>query len=106
MDLINIRNMEHVKTFHCSGPHSCFTSDRKDSKCSKFSEPALAGRYFLLKLQAQHLLSHLAIAYRDMTNVAVPKAIHYDTAFLLLTCVTHSTSIVASIKIFTINNSI
>jgi len=73
----------------------------------KFSVPALTGRHFrVLKLQAQHLLSHLAIAYRDMTNVAAPKAIHYDTAFLLSTCVNHSTSIVASIQIFTINNSI
>jgi hypothetical protein len=69
MDLINVGKVKQIKTFHCSGPHSCFTSDLKDGKRSKSSEPVLTGRYWrVLKLKVQHFLSHLAIAYGDMTG--------------------------------------
>ena len=56
MDLINVWKKEHFKTFHCSGPHSCFTSDLKGSKC-KNSEPALTGSYSrVIKLQTHRSL--------------------------------------------------
>jgi len=106
MDLINVWKMEHIKPFHCWGPHSCFTSDLQDSKRGKFSEPALTGRNLrVLKLQAQHFLIALSscVSRNDECSCSKGDTLRYS---LLVVNMCNSTSIVAWIQIFTINNSI